>query len=254
MDSKKRFSNRVAYYSQYRPTYPPALLQHLEGAVKLSRHAVVADIGAGTGLSTKLFLDAGYAAYGVEPNLEMREASARFLAAYPAYTPIDGSAEATTLAAESVDLVTAGQAFHWFEPAGFHREVKRILRPGGAAALFWNDRPAAATPFLVAYEQLLKAYASQYAKVVHRQSKAEKLQTFFGAAGYQTATFPNILTYDREALIGRALSSSYSPLAGQPNHPYLIQGLHDIFERHAENDRVTMPYETIVFWGPVRSS
>ena len=249
MDSKKRFSNRVDFYVRYRPTYPQALLAYLEASSALFPGATVADIGSGTGLSARLFLANGYKVYGVEPNGEMREASLAFLAEYLQYEAIAGAAEETTLPTDTIDLVVAGQAFHWFEVASFRAEVQRILRPGGQAALFWNDRPAAETPFLYAYEQLLKQYAHNYAMVQHRHGKEEKLAIFFGPAGYQTATFENILTYDREALIGRALSSSYSPLEDDPDHPFFIQGLNDLFDRYQEEGVVAMPYQTIVYYG-----
>jgi SAM-dependent methyltransferase len=251
MDSKKRFSNRVGFYVRYRPTYPQALLAHLEAAGVLPPGAAIADIGSGTGLSARLFLAGGYRVYGVEPNAEMREASREFLAAYPQYEAVAGSAEATTLPDDSIDLVTAGQAFHWFEVDTFRQEVGRILRPGGQVALFWNDRPATKTPFLTAYEQLLKQYAHNYAMVQHRHGKEEKLAIFFGSAGYQTVDFDNILTYDREALIGRALSSSYSPLEDDPKHPLFIQALNAIFERYEKAGVVAMPYQTTVYWGPL---
>ena len=253
MDSKKRFSNRVDFYVRYRPTYPQAMLEHLELVGALSSGAVVADIGSGTGLSARLFLAGGYKVYGVEPNAEMREASLEFLAAYPQYEAVDGSAEATTLPDGAIDLVVAGQAFHWFAVEPFRAEVQRILRPGGQAALFWNDRPAAETPFLYAYEQLLKQYAHNYAMVEHRHGKEEKLAIFFGPAGYQTANFENILTYDQEALIGRALSSSYSPLEDDPNYPFFIQGLNELFDRYQEDGVVAMPYQTTVYYGALEA-
>ena len=252
MDSKKRFSRRVDFYVRYRPTYPRALLQHLQGVAELAADATIADVGSGTGLSTKLFLDAGYTVYGIEPNREMRDASVDFLSAYDHYEAVNGSAEATTLAAESVDLVVAGQAFHWFDPAAFRQEVQRILKSSRQAALFWNSRPFTATPFLQAYEQLLKDYAHNYAMVEHRKSKDETLAIFYGSAGYQEATFANDLVYDRQALIGRALSSSYTPLEDHPNHDLLMQGLHDTFDRYQENGTVTMPYQTNLYWGPIR--
>ena len=253
MDSKKRFSNRVDFYVRYRPTYPQALLAHLEAVGTLQPGAVVADIGSGTGLSTQLLLAAGYKVYGVEPNSEMRAASLAFLADYSQYEAVDGSAEATGLPNDSIDVVTAGQAFHWFDVEAFRLEAGRILRPGGQMALFWNDRPVAKTPFLTAYEALLKQYAHNYVMVQHRHGKEEKLALFFGPAGYQTANFENILTYDQEALIGRALSSSYSPLADDPNYSLFIQGLNDIFDRYQEGGVVAMPYQTTAYYGPLEA-
>src|SRR5215211_4749692 len=114
-DPTGRFSTRVADYVRYRPGYPPAVLRLLEEECGLSPGSVVADVGSGTGLLSELFLRAGARVYGVEPNREMREAGARLLATYADFVSVDGRAEATTLGDRSVDFVTAGQAFHWFD-------------------------------------------------------------------------------------------------------------------------------------------
>src|SRR5262245_43211146 len=115
-DAKQRFSNRVADYVRYRPGYPAAALDLLRKECGLRPERVIADIGSGTGLLSELFLKNGHRVFGVEPNPEMRQAGEEYLQSYRAFTSVDGSAEATTLADASVDFVTAAQAFHWFEP------------------------------------------------------------------------------------------------------------------------------------------
>ncbi len=128
-DSTARFSSRVADYVRYRPGYPRALVRLLEEECGLAPESVVADVGSGTGILSELFLHNGNRVYGVEPNREMREAGERLLAAYENFVSVDGRAEATTLEDACADFVTAGQAFHWFDPAGARREFQRILRP-----------------------------------------------------------------------------------------------------------------------------
>ena len=96
---------------------------------------LIADVGCGTGLLAKIFLDNGNRVIGVEPNREMRRAGEEYLAAYPKFSMVDGSAEATTLPGASVDFVVAGQAFHWFRPDETRVEFARILKPGGWAVL-----------------------------------------------------------------------------------------------------------------------
>ena len=114
-DPTKRFSTRVEHYVRYRPGYPAAVLGFLKDRCDLSPTAVVGDVGSGTGILAEVFLKNGNTVYGVEPNREMREAAERLLAGHPSFRSVDGTAEATGLADDSVDLVTAGQAFHWFE-------------------------------------------------------------------------------------------------------------------------------------------
>src|SRR3954447_4559397 len=126
-DPTRRFSNRVEDYIKYRPNYPRALVRLLEAECGMTGASVIADVGSGTGILSELFLKNGNRVYGVEPNREMREAGERLLASYTNFVSVDGRAEATTLDDASVDFVTAGQAFHWFDPPRTRREFVRVL-------------------------------------------------------------------------------------------------------------------------------
>ena len=141
-NSTTRFSDRVEDYVKYRPHYPVAVLTYLQATYSFSSSWVVADIGSGTGISTELFLAAGNRVDAVEPNREMRRKAEELLSGHPGFVSIDGTAEATGLPEASVDLIVAGQAFHWFEPVATRREFVRIARPGAVAALIWTQRIA----------------------------------------------------------------------------------------------------------------
>src|SRR5208337_3868027 len=134
-DPVARFSDRAEDYVKYRPHYSPEVAQALQEACGLRPEHLIADVGCGTGLLSKIFLDIGNRVIGVEPNREMRRAGERYLAAYPNFSMVDGSAEATTLPDASVDFVVAGQAFHRFQPVETRTEFARILKPSGWAAL-----------------------------------------------------------------------------------------------------------------------
>src|SRR5579864_6957992 len=138
LDPTRRFSDRVADYVRCRPDYPQAMMAWLQRKHHVDPRWMVADIGAGTGISSKMFLDAGQAVVAVEPNAPMRAAALEWLGGNARFRAVDGTAEATTLATASVDLVSAAQAFHWLDPAAVRREWARILRPGGLAAIYWN--------------------------------------------------------------------------------------------------------------------
>ncbi len=155
LDPTARFSSRVDDYRKYRPSYPPQAIDFLEEKCGLSRDSVIADIGCGTGLFAKLLLERNYPVWGVEPNREMREAGEAFLTRFDPFRAIDGQAENTHLPKSSVDLVTAAQAFHWFEPVPARREFERVLKPDGYAAVLWNARRHLSTPFLSDYEEML---------------------------------------------------------------------------------------------------
>lgn len=248
----ERFSERVAYYVKYRPSYPPGVITFLGTTDILTSTSVVADLGSGTGISARLLLENGNVVYGIEPNREMRVAAEEYLQGYPNFRSVDGTAEATTLPDHSVDLVVAAQAFHWFNVPAARVEAQRILKPGGWAVLLWNDRLTAGTPFLAAFEELLVRYGTDYLHVSHRNANdvdAQAITTFFGHTAWQVKRMPNSQSFDYEGLRGRVLSSSYAPLPGHPQCEPLMQGLREVFDAHQENGQVRFEYETQVFYG-----
>jgi SAM-dependent methyltransferase len=248
-DPTGRFSTRVADYVKYRPGYPPAVLRLLEEECGLDPTSVVADVGSGTGLLSELFLKNGNRVYGVEPNREMREAGEGFLAAYPNFTSVDGRAEATTLDGASVDFVTAGQAFHWFDPPRARREFMRIIRPGGWVVLVWNDRRTAGTPFLEEYERLLLEYGTDYKEVSVKYAEESMLAALFGPSEMRARSFDNEQVFDFDGLRGRLTSASYTPQPGHPDFDPLMRDLEALFRRHEREGRVVVAYDTKVFYG-----
>jgi SAM-dependent methyltransferase len=248
-DPTRRFSNRVEDYIKYRPTYPRALVGLLEEECGLTRESVVADVGSGTGILSELFLRSGARVYGVEPNREMREAGERLLASYDNFTSVDGRAEATTLADSSVDFVTAGQAFHWFDPASARREFGRVLKDGGWAVLVWNDRRTEGTPLLAEYERLLLEYGTDYREVSSKWAEGESIDALFGPSEVLTKEFDNEQVVDFDGLKGRLTSASYAPTPGHPNYEPLMRELAALFRRHQRDGRVRIEYDTKVFYG-----
>ena len=212
VDPTQRFSGRVENYTRYRPGYPGEVLHILHDEAGLSAASVVADVGSGTGISTKLFLDNGNVVYAVEPNREMREAAEASLGNYPSFHSVAATAEATTLPDAAVDFVVAGQAFHWFCVEEARREFRRILRPEGWAVLMWNSRRTDTTPFLRGYEALLAKFGTDYREVNHTNIGDDVLRSFFdGTPEYRR--LENVQVFDYAGLEGRLLSSSYVPSA-----------------------------------------
>ena len=247
-DSTTRFSDRVADYVRYRPSYPAEVLETLQAEAGLKSDSNVADVGSGTGISANLFLQLGCTVYGIEPNTEMRSAAEARFADQPRFHSRNGTAEATTLPDASVDMVVAGQAFHWFDRVRTRAEFVRILRLGGCVALFWNSRRTRSTPFLIAYEALLNDFATDYREVNHTNIDQDALAAFFGGP-FETRTFPNFQDFDFEGLKGRLLSSSYAPAAGHPRHDGMLQELRRLFDRHASNGTVRFEYDTELYFG-----
>ncbi|MEO0455451.1 MAG: methyltransferase domain-containing protein [Cyanobacteria bacterium P01_A01_bin.114] len=243
----QRFSNRVADYVQYRPDYPPALLAYLTQHCGLTPEDVVADVGSGTGMLSRHFLENGNAVYGVEPNPDMGAAAVSLLENYAYFNPIDAPAEATQLLTDSVDWVVAGQAFHWFNRPVVRTEFERILKPGGWVALVWNDR-LESDPFQQAYEQFLLAYATDYRHINHRHVTPAVLADFFSPNPMRMATFENSQIFDFEGLKGRLLSCSYAPTADDPTYAQMIAALRSLFNIHSRGGQLLFRYTTRLYY------
>ncbi len=243
-----RFTDRVANYVRYRPGYPAEIIPYLSEAIGLGPADIVADVGAGTGISTRLFLDHGNVVFAVEPNAAMRAAAEAELARYPNFRSIAARAEATGLAQASVDLVAAAQAFHWFDRPAARAEFARILRPGGWVVLLWNVKLTDATPFLRDYEALLVEFGTDYTAVRHENVTDTELAAFFGQ-GYSSRTFPNAQRLDYAGLEGRLLSASYAPGPEHPDHAPMLAALRRIFDARQVGGQVVLEYETRVYSG-----
>lgn len=278
-DAKSRFSSRVADYVRYRPGYPSALTDLLRDECGLLPAHHIADVGSGTGFLSKLFVQNGNHVYAIEPNAEMRAAGDEFLAAHQNFISFNGTAEATGLADECVDFVTAAQAFHWFDPVAARREFQRILKPHGWVVIVWNDRRIAETPFALGYEALLLKFGTDYARVkdtypdtrdmidffdeasslpvvarLFTQSAGERQTGSSSRANFQHRELPNFQEFDFDALCGRLRSSSYAPRPGHPHFEPMMAALRQLFDDNQRNGVVPMNYTTQIYFGRLSGS
>jgi len=252
-ESVERFTSRVEDYVKYRPGYPVAVVELLTNECGLTPDSTVADVGSGTGKLTEILLANGNVVLGVEPNAAMRMVAEAIFKDEPRFRSIDGSAEVTTLDNASVDLITAGQAFHWFDPIKTRNEWVRILKPNKWVALIWNDRQLETTPFLSDYEQLLIDFGTDYSEVRH-DAGLHRIEQFFDGVSYTQKGFPNTQVFDFDGLRGRVRSSSYTP---EPNHAKfepMMRQLETVFDKHQRNGYVHFDYETKVFYGQLSKS
>jgi len=249
LDSTHRFSDRVDDYVRYRPGYPTDVLRVLEQEAGLTSDAIVADIGSGTGISLQSFLNHGKTVFAVEPNREMRLAAERLFSGNPHFHSVDGTAEHTTLAACTVDLIVVGQAFHWFKRQQARQEFARILRADGYVVLMWNDRRLNSTPFLRDYETLLGEFGIDYEQVNHKNIDERAVADFFAPTACQIRKLENNQTLDLAGLTGRITSSSYMPNVGHPRFPPMLEVIERLFEQHQRGGRVTIEYDTVLYFG-----
>ncbi|MBD2867504.1 class I SAM-dependent methyltransferase [Paenibacillus arenilitoris] len=251
MDSKERFSNRVETYVKYRPSYPKEAIDYLYGTVGLGKESEIADIGAGTGIFSKLLLERGSGVIAVEPNDAMRDAAERQLGGMRGFRSLRGSAEHTGLPGASVDYIVCAQAFHWFDRGAAQAEFGRILKASGKAVLVWNSRLTHGTPFLEQYDRLLRTYGTDYDKVNHKNITTASLVSFFKRGGLQEARFANRQVFGFEELAGRLQSSSYAPASGHPDYAPMMEELRRVFDRNERGGKVAVEYETEIYWGEV---
>lgn len=248
-DSKTRFSTRVDNYVKYRPHYPDELMDILREECGVQPDWRIADVGCGTGISSELLLRNGNVVYGIEPNKEMRSAAEAHLKGFADFRGIDGSAEDTTLDESSVGVVTAGQAFHWFDRAAAKKEFARILKPGGWVVLFWNRRRVNGSPFMTAYEEVMQRYSADYSKINHRNIDDDQIAEFYAPSEMIRRTSGYNQVLDVDGLIGRTLSNSSIPESDDERYAPMIADLRDLFDQYRQDDRITLEYDTHIYIG-----
>ncbi len=240
-----RFSDRAGDYAVARPSYPGAAIDALFEGLGDAGDVVVADLGAGTGISSRLLAARGAHVLAIEPNAPMREAAEPD----PRVEWVGGTAEATGLEEASVDLVTAFQAFHWFDHPRALREIVRILRPGGRAAVISNERDET-DPFTAGYGELVRRFATD--ETERRRADALALFAAYEAwhGGPRRVEVRNEQRLDLEGVLACARSSSYLPKEGAVAEE-LDGAIRTLFSRCAADGAVTTVMRTIVVIGDV---
>jgi ubiquinone/menaquinone biosynthesis C-methylase UbiE len=239
------FTGLASLYAEHRPSYPSAaidwILSDLVGPIR------VADVGCGTGISTRMLASRAAQVIGIDPNPDM------LARARQCSTPTDvsieyriGAGERTGLDDNGVNLVVCAQSFHWFDALMALREFHRILLPAGRLALIWNvkdERDA----FTAAYNQLAdraQADAATRGLLVPSERAADPtLGGYF--TNVRTRSFPNPQSLDMDGLLGRARSASYFPKQG-PLRDGLEDELRRLFDRYQHDGRVILLHQTEV--------
>jgi len=246
LKNTERFSDRVADYINFRPSYPPEIVDTLNTDCKLDNNSIIADIGSGTGKLTELLLKLQLTVHAVEPNTEMREAAVTLFGSNTHYKSVAGTAEATNLANRSVDLITVAQAFHWFNLDRTKKEFERILKPNGYIALIWNERNTN-LPFQKEYDQMLTEYAPEYSKVNHRNITDKDISDFLQPRTVRSFSLPYKQKFDLAGLIGRMNSSSYTPKGGTPESLALNTAASQLFKKHEVDGKIEFSYQSRLY-------
>lgn len=247
----ERFTETVNDYIKYRPSYPKEVLQLLIDECDLTKNQIIADVGSGTGILSKLFLDYGNVVYGVEPNQSMCQAAEMSLKEYSNFYSVAGTAEATALEDASVDIITAGTAFHWFDSVKTKLEFRRILKKDGWVILVWNVRDVEESALLREYEDLLMEYGTDYKESNARKFDKTAVSEFFSPNEMKICSFKNSQQFDWDGLKGRLLSTSYSLRPGDERYDEMLIKLKEIFDRYQRNHRVEFLYKTKIYYGRI---
>ena len=248
MTHTNRFDGKSEIYAKSRPKYAAELLAYLEDTLKVRKGSIFADIGSGTGIFSEQLLNCGYRVFAVEPNADMRKKAEERLSNNNGFISVDGTDRNTNLPSESVDFITAAQAFHWFDAESFKMECKRILKPKGRVIIVYNSRDenAECTRALAALRYM---YNSEFCGFSNGISD-EKCQAFF-SGGCEIFKADNSQCYDRQGYINRVLSSSYSLKEGEEQYTDYIKEINQLFDMFSIDGLITVPLSTVAYFGEV---
>jgi ubiquinone/menaquinone biosynthesis C-methylase UbiE len=205
MMNTEKFTGKAHAYANARPGYPGEAMEYIKTLAPAG--TIFADIGAGTGKFTELLARNGYEIYAVEPNADMREQLSVTLAPYPNTKIVDGTAEATTLPDNSIDVITCAQALHWFDPDVFRVECRRIGKPDVLVIAIYNNTPGGSS-------------------ITHSKQSTD---VFF--KNPTVREFPNPMFYTRESWLQYMKSHSNVPLPSDPGYDVHIAEMNVVFDR-----------------------
>lgn len=235
MNSTYIFTDRAKEYAQYRSSYPTKSIAAIIQGLTSSSQLVAADIGAGTGIASRLLGDCGVKVIAVEPNSAMRQEAQ----SHPQVEFKAGTAEETNLPDNSVDLVTSFSAFHWFNPLPTLQEFHRILKPKGQLALIWNiwDKRDSFTQEL---NDLVSTVSEPTPTHQNWESKVgiPPENPYFKT--FEHLQFNHQEQRDLTELIGLVESQGFIPLSGI-KHQKIINDLQSLYQKWAKNQgKVTL--------------
>lgn len=248
------FPSRIDNYIKYRPSYPRAIVDFLKAKCQLTPASIIADLGSGTGKLSELFLENGNHIIGIEPNEDMRKAAEHLLVNYARFASVDARAESTMLDNNSVDFVTAGQSFHWFDREAVRQECSRILKPQGWVVLLWNNIMAPPAQHLAAYERFLFKYKINIGGRNWDPLNEAAIRSFFEPGQFRLKSFNNKPVFDFESLKGLLLSLACMPGLEHPTSSAMLSELYRIFQAHQVNGRASFKHTTLMYYGHLTSA
>lgn len=246
-DVKEKFMGKAENYAAARTGYSQELVDEMLRLGIIFENSKVADVGSGTGKFAKQLLEIGCEVHCVEPNADMRNMAISSLSGFDKVHFVSGSAEDTLLESGKFDLVTAAQAFHWFDVPKFRSECKRILKNDGYVALLWNTRDVNSKLISEMYD-VFKKYCPDFKGFSNGMKDDSKICEFF-THGFKKLSFKHDIYYSKDGFVKRCLSSSYSLNENDPHYPDYLAALSCLYEKYSENNTVCVNNYSVVYYG-----
>lgn len=245
----ERFSTKAHYY-HYRPDYPHGIIEKLMEDINFSPGFVVADIGAGTGKLTKLFVDNGNKVFAVEPNKEMLTIADDLFKHRNNYHSVNTCAEDTNLRSESIDLISVGQALHWFDFNKAKREFLRILKKPGFA-LVTGNRPVFVDKKLA---EEINTLTGKFCYKTYKRIDFEVIDydEIFKPFKTKAVIITRKIQKPVSDIIKGTLSCSFSPDEGHKDFTEFVDALRSILMKYAFNNMVRVNIETKMTYGRMK--
>ena len=243
IEETESFSGKAEYYQIGRADYSIAIY-NIFREMNIKGNTTIADIGAGTGIFSKMLLATDAIVYSIEPNNDMFAVLQENLKKYSRSFLVHATAENTMLPNQSIDIITAAQSFHWFSPVKFKSECMRILKKNGKILLLWNVHRD--TPLLKEIEMCMGTFNTHF-HGFNTGINFEAIQ--YCIPDVQQLIYPHDLEYTRETFKYRWLSSSFAPNNTSKKYELFLQQLDKIYNKYALDDIVKIKNDTYIYVG-----
>ena len=216
------YFNKAEDYAKFRPEYHQDAVKILIEKTNLDTSWCAADIGSGTGNLFKNYISFVKTVYAVEPNKDMRKHAESVFNSHSAFVSIDGTSGNTRIPSKSIDLLTMGQALHWFNVDESRKEFKRIMKPNCWIAIIWNE---------------------------FTKSSNINCSEFFPESEFQLYSFSHFIIENWEQYIGGIRSDSSSPTQDDASYLSFEEKHMQIFKSKAVDDLLKVEYTTNLILG-----
>jgi len=246
-DSTQIYSTKAQKYARCRPDFNHDAIVNFIEISDLTKNSVVADIGSGTGMMTRHLLDHFKTVYAVEPNDAMRQVAEIDFDERPNFQSLSAPAEHIPLSENSVDLITVGQAIHWFQPKSALSEFQRIAKPGTWLLL------ATITTMDANLKNAIGDIFTEENGIPRKSNQAPSgeapVSYYFANGMYENRLFPHLHPETWESFLGGIGSASYAPDEDHPCYQNFERATRRVFDRFSQDGILRWQIATEISYG-----